>query len=85
MSHENCNPGANAYKPVKCDGCGREYTCTPDDDHYCAGFDDNHYCESCLIQRGIKAYNDSCIERDSILVETITPDGQVIDTRMQKL
>lgn len=85
MAHEHCDPSANAGKEVTCDGCNRTYIVTVYDDHYCAGFDDNHYCESCLISRGVKAYNDSCIERDSILVQTQTTDGQVIDTRIQQL
>ena len=43
--HSNCN---NAYQPVRCDRCGREYTCTPSDDLYCAAEGD-HCCERCLL------------------------------------
>lgn len=88
--HAKCDPTANAYKLVKCDGCSEEYICTPEQDYYCSHFDSGHYCEGCLIRRAIKAYNDACVERDrhlhgAILVETITPDGQTVDTRMQEL
>lgn len=45
-AHENC--GSNAYKPVKCDRCKREFVCTPWDDFYCA-VEGDHCCERCLI------------------------------------
>lgn len=44
-AHSNCN---NAYQPVRCDRCGREYICTPSDDFYCAAEGD-HCCERCLL------------------------------------
>ena len=37
-----------ALKQVCCDRCGREYQCTPSDDHYCAAEGD-HCCEPCLL------------------------------------
>lgn len=43
--HSQCH---HAWKQVKCDRCGREFTCTPLDDFYCAAEGD-HCCESCLI------------------------------------
>ena len=44
--HEHCE--SKAYKPVRCDRCGAEYTCTPASDYYCAAEGD-HCCEPCLI------------------------------------
>ena len=44
--HSNCN---FAYKQVKCDRCGDEYTCTPSSDFYCAAEGD-HCCEPCLLR-----------------------------------
>ena len=45
VDHSKCD---NAYKPVKCDRCGREYVCTPANDFYCAAEGD-HCCEPCLL------------------------------------
>jgi hypothetical protein len=44
--HAEC--GSNAWKPVHCDRCGRDFVCTPWDDFYCAAEGD-HCCERCLI------------------------------------
>lgn len=44
--HASC--GSNAWKPVRCDRCGRRYVCTPADDYYCTPEGD-HCCESCLL------------------------------------
>jgi len=43
--HAECD---NAGKLVRCDRCGREYTCTPSSDYYCTPEGD-HCCEPCLI------------------------------------
>lgn len=45
FDHSQCN---NAWKPVKCDRCSREYVCTPSDDFYCAAEGD-HCCGPCLL------------------------------------
>lgn len=44
IDHSGCN---FAWKHVRCNRCGREYQCTPADDHYCAAEGD-HCCEPCL-------------------------------------
>jgi hypothetical protein len=45
------------YKPVKCAGCGKDYTCTPDQDYFQPnGTDpeewtaDNGYCWDCFMK-----------------------------------
>jgi hypothetical protein len=48
VTHDSCD---YAYKQVKCDRCGREYTSTPSDDFYCAAEGD-HCCERCLTTNG---------------------------------
>jgi hypothetical protein len=45
VGHSACD---NAYKPVHCDRCGRDFVCTPSDDFYCTPQGD-HCCEPCLI------------------------------------
>lgn len=45
-AHADC--GSNAWKPVHCDRCGRDFVCTPWDDFYCAAAGD-HCCERCLV------------------------------------
>lgn len=45
-AHKDCS---NAYKPVKCDRCGREYVCTPSDGVRPAAEGGDHCCESCLL------------------------------------
>lgn len=45
-AHKDCP--SFAWQPVRCDRCGREYTCSPSDDYYCAAEGD-HCCERCLI------------------------------------
>jgi len=45
VDHSGCD---HAFKPVRCDRCGREFVCTPWDDFYCAAEGD-HCCEQCLL------------------------------------
>ncbi len=44
--HEACPEVA--WKPVRCERCGRGYVCTPADDFYCTPAGD-HCCEACLL------------------------------------
>jgi hypothetical protein len=46
--HAHCDSRSFAYTTVRCDRCGRTFTCTPFDDFYCAD-DGDHCCEACLI------------------------------------
>jgi hypothetical protein len=39
------------WKQVKCRTCGREYTCTPDDDYYNSTNATDGVCEKCLLNK----------------------------------
>ena len=45
VDHSRCD---FAWKPVRCERCGREFVCTPWADLYCAA-DGDHCCEGCLL------------------------------------
>jgi hypothetical protein len=64
---------SHAYKPVHCDRCGRDYVCTPQDDHYHANDNGDHCCEPCLL-RGLPLV---VVPPDQTLTEYVAPGGDL--------